>query len=504
MPDTPHILAIDEGTTNAKAVLVDARGKVVARGSHPVRPVFPEPAWVEQDPIALWQAVRLAIDECLNNAGNVMPDGVAVTNQRESVVVWNRKSGEPVGPMIIWQCRRTAPFCATLRNRGFGQLIRRKTGLTIDPLFSASKAKWLIDQAPDGRRRAAAGELLVGTVDTWLLWHLSGGCIHKTDVSNAARTQLLNLHSVSWDAELMEIFGIPECTLPEIRPSGSLFGSTAAIGPLPEGIPIAGVAGDSHAALFGQAGFRPGSVKATYGTGSSLMSPIPEPLITESGLSTTIAWGLVDQTTYAFEGNITATGATVEWYQRVLGLKSAEEVSALASSVEGAGGVYVVPAFAGLGAPHWREDARGLITGITRGTDQAHLARAVVESIAYQVRDVFDLMAAESDRPLSTLLADGGASRNDLLMQFQADILNRPVVRNTGADISAMGVAYLAGLALGIWQSTDELASLPRSLDRFEPEMPPENRSGLYTGWQAAVRRTLYNEGKPQWELKTE
>jgi glycerol kinase len=442
--------------------------------------------------MALWQATKLAISDCLEMAGNILPDGVAITNQRESVLVWDKRTGEPVGPMIIWQCRRTAPFCAELRKQGLESLIHQKTGLTIDPLFSASKARWLIDQIPDGQTRADGGELCVGTVDTWLLWHLTGGREFRTDVSNAARTQLLNLETATWDSELLKIFGIPEVALPEILPSSALFGVTAGIGQLFAGIPISGIAGDSHAALFGQAGFRPGSAKATYGTGSSLMTPIDRPLISENGLSTTIAWGLPDTLTYALEGNITVTGAAVQWLANLFGLENEASVADLAATVEGSDGVYVVPAFAGLGAPHWNEGARGLISGITRGTGPAQIARAVMESIAFQIRDVFDLMAAESEKPLTILLADGGASRNDLLMQFQADILDRPVDRNKGTDISALGVAYMAGLHLGTWQTLEEVESLPRSRDRFEPAMQSARREELYQGWRQAISRTLH------------
>lgn len=488
-----YILAIDQGTTNTKALLVDAAGQVCARASCPLSVNYPQPAWVEQEPRDLWHSVQQAVDLCLKSADSFDLAAVAITNQRESVMMWERDTGQPVGPCIVWQCRRTAPFCNELKRQGLEPPIRERTGLTIDPLFSASKVRWLLDHVEHGHKRAVQGELCMGTVDSWVLWNLTGGAVHACDMTNASRTQLLDLRELVWDEELLLIFGIPTVALPEIKPSSAIYGVTAPCGSLPGGVPIASLIGDSHAALFGHAGFQPGSIKATYGTGSSLMTPMPAPVISERGLSTTIAWAR-QQPTYALEGNISVTGAAVQWLGQFLGFDDpGQDVEQLASTAEDTGGVYLVPAFVGLGAPHWNEAARGLLTGITRGTTPAHVARATLESIAYQVRDVFDVMEAESGVSLQTLLADGGASRNAHLMQFQADIIGRPVMRSLSADVSALGAAYLAGLAVGVWASEDEIAALSRPHERFEPRMPEVERQARYAGWQDAVARAVFD-----------
>jgi glycerol kinase len=483
------VLAIDQGTTNTKALLFDEHGDVVARGSRPVDVSFPEPGWVEQDAMAIWRSVESAIEDCLDHAGGRRPDAVGISNQRESALVWERETGRPVGPVIVWQCRRTAPFCQTLRDRGLAALLQERTGLTIDPLFSASKIRWLLDAIPDGCRRAERGELAGGTIDSWLVWQLTGGAAHACDASNASRTQLLDLQSATWDADLLNIFGIPRAVLPDVKPSSGVLGHTIPRGRLAGGIPVASAIGDSHAALFGHAAFQPGRVKATYGTGSSLMTLIEKPLTSRSGLSTTVAWALRDARSYALEGNITMTGGAIDWLGGLLGLDGqASRVADLARSVRDSGGVYVVPAFAGLGAPYWDADARGLICGLSRGTTAAHVARATVESIAYQVRDVFAAMRADAGPP-SALLADGGASANDALMQFQADILGCAVERDDSVDLSARGAAWLAGLAIGVWPSTDALARLRRNVTRFEPRLSPANCAALCNGWQDAVWR---------------
>lgn len=482
------ILAIDQGTTNTKAVLVDMSGAVIARASRSLSISYPRPAWVEQDPRAIWESVCETIDECLAGQEPKKLAAVAITNQRETVMLWERETGRPLGPAIVWQCHRTAPFCEELRARGLEPLLRERTGLTIDPMFSASKIRWLLDQVQNGGRRAQQGELCAGTMDSWVLWNLTGGTNHACDVTNASRTQLFNIRRLCWDQELLEIFGVPGPTLPLVKASSSIYGESSATGRLPGGIPIASLVGDSHAALFGHAGFRPGSVKATYGTGSSLMTPTRVPIVSERGLSTTLAWGRQD-VTYALEGNIYVTGAAVQWVGELLG-KDAHGIEELAGQVTDTQGVFLVPAFVGLGAPHWSETARGLITGLTRGTTAAHLALAAVQSIAFQIRDVFDVMADESQSALDVLLADGGASRNNLLMQFQADILGRPVVRNLSTDVSALGASYLAGLALGLWKSEAEVERLPRPTDRFEPRLALAKRDELYARWSDAVART--------------
>jgi glycerol kinase len=498
------ILAIDQGTTNTKVLLVDHSGRVVARAARPLMIRFPRPGWVEQAPEALWRSVADAMDECLDQAGGAELAAIGITNQRESVLIWDRRTGQPATPCAVWQCRRSAAFCDDLRQRGLEPLLRSRTGLAVDPLFSASKARWLLDSIPDGMRRAAAGDLCIGTIDSWVLWNLTGGQVHACDATNASRTQLLNLHSLSWDPELLDIFGLPRPALPDVRPSSGLFGETVRSGRLPAGVPITSLIGDSHAALFGHAAFEPGSVKATYGTGSSLMTLLKTPVLSSGGLSTTVAWLRGPVATYALEGNITSTGGSVQWLGEFLGLADpAHDAAELAQRSDDTGGVYLVPAFAGLGAPYWDADARGLICGLTRGSSAAQLARATIESIAYQVRDVFESMRRDVDVALPHLMADGGASRNDFLMQFQADILGRPVVRNLSTDLSALGAAWLAGLALGLWRSTGELTALPRAEDRFEPRMTESERDARYAGWAEAVARTRSStppaEEKPAW-----
>jgi glycerol kinase len=491
-----HILAIDQGTTNTKALLVDESGAIVARASSEIAIHYPRPAWVQQDAAALWHSVQTAANACLRQVPEVELAAIGVSNQRESVLAWERATGDPAGPVITWQCRRTAPFCADLAAQGLEPQLRERTGLTIDPLFSASKARWLLDQIADGHARAANGELCIGTVDSWVLWNLTGGAVHACDMTNASRTQLFDLHELAWSDDLLDIFGIPAAALPAVKPSSAVFGTTVPSGELPGDVPVASLIGDSHGALYGHAGFQPGTIKATYGTGSSLMSPTPEPVISSRGLSTTIAWAR-EHPTYALEGNIYVTGAAVQWLGQFLGFDDpAQGVAALAERTPDAEGVYLVPAFVGLGAPHWDDAARGLITGLTRGSEPAHLARAALESIAYQVRDVFEAMEADSGRELRVLLADGGASRNDTLMQFQADIIDRPVLRSASADVSALGATYLAGLAVGVWPDEDAVAGLVEEHDRFAPQMPADRRNTLYTGWQQAVARAMFQHDK--------
>jgi glycerol kinase len=484
-----HVLAIDQGTSNTKVLLFDERGDVVSRASRPVDIQFPQPGWVEQDALTLWGTVESAIDECLERAPASQVVAVGISNQRESVLVWERATGRPIGPVIVWQCRRTAPACDELRRRGARELLEERTGLTIDPLFSAGKIRWLLDAWPEGGRRAAGGELCAGTIDSWLVWTLTGGAVHACDQTNASRTQLFNLRARAWDPDLLSLFDIPEALLPAVRPSSGVLGTTIARGRLAAGVPVASAIGDSHAALFGHAAFSPGSVKATYGTGSSLMTTISEPFASRHGLSTTVAWAFEEATTYALEGNIMATGGAVDWLGRLLGLADpASGVAALARTVADTEGVYVVPALAGLGAPYWDAEARGLICGATRGSTAAHVARATIDSIAYQIRDVFEAMREDGTAP-HALLADGGASRNDDLMQLQADVLGCPVIRSDSADLSAQGAAWLAGLAVGMWASTEALAALPRKVSRFVPVMGAAERDRRYRGWLDAVAR---------------
>ncbi|GLV54122.1 glycerol kinase [Dictyobacter sp. S3.2.2.5] len=493
MRENGTILAIDQGTTNTKVLLIDGQGRVVAQSSRPVAQWYPQPSWVEQDADHLWQSVCQAIDACLASVDAPRPEAIAITNQRESVVMWDRKSGRPLAPVIGWQCRRTADFCTHLREQGLASFIAERTGLTLDPLFSASKMRWLLDHLENGQQRAASGEICLGTVDSWLLWNLTGGRVHACDFTNAARTQVFDIRTLEWSDDLLSVFGIPRAALPDAHPSKARFGSSVALGHLPAGVPIMSMIGDSHAALFGQAGFVPGSVKATYGTGSSLMTPTREMVVSKCGLSTTIAWALDrEHVTYALEGNISVTGAAVQWLGEFLGTKEPTvEIARLADQVESAEGLYLVPAFVGLGAPHWNDAARGLICGMTHGSTAAHLARAALEAIAYQIRDVFDIMETEAQTELKVLLADGGASQNPTLMQFQADIIGHPVLQNTSADVSALGAAYLAGLTTGYWQTLDEITQLSRQQNIFEPHMSASCREALYAGWQTAIARAL-------------
>jgi glycerol kinase len=482
------ILALDQGTTNTKAIVVDRGGRIVAQASRPMAIEYPRPGWVQQDATAIWQAVRDCIDESLAAAGSPSLAAVGISNQRESGLLWERASGRPMGPVVTWQCRRSAELCTRLRQEGLAPLIEARTGLPLDPGFTAGKLRWLLDAVPDGPTRAAAGELCAGTVDSWLLWNLTGGRMHRTDLSNASRTQLLDLASGDWDEALCEAFGVPMAALPDIGLSSGVAGESVALGALPADVPIGALIGDSHAALFGHASYGEGGPKATYGTGSSLMLAMPSLVAASHGLAATVAWGL-DRTVYALEGNITMTGATIGWLADLAGLPGPAAVADLAGSVPAADGVYLVPAFAGLGAPYWDDTARGLISGLTRGTGMAQLARAAIESIAYQVRDVFQAMQAVGGSRLSLLLADGGVTRNEQLMRFQADVLGVPVLRNATPELSALGAAYLAGLAVGTWASLDEIAALPREVERFEPTMSAVDRERLYDGWRDAVAR---------------
>ena len=486
-----NILAIDQGTTHTKAVLIDESGKVLARGACPTAISFPQPGWVEQDALELWRCTRDAIEACLAGVSDLGLVAIAISNQRETAVAWERATGLPVGPAVVWQCRRTIPFCNRLKAQGLDGFLLERSGLQIDPMFSGSKIRWILEQTANGFERAEQRELCAGNIDSWLLWNLTGGAVHATDMTNASRTQLLNLRELVWDAELLDVFGIPRVCLPELRPSSHVYGETVAVGSLPAGVPVACLIGDSHASLYGLGGFEPGSVKTTYGTGSSLMTPTREPVVSRHGLSTTIAWARAS-VVYALEGNIYATGAAVEWLGALLGLKDAGPgVEALARSVDGAGGVFFVPALVGLGAPHWKDSAQGLISGLTRAAGAGQLARATLEAIAYQVRDVFDVMQAEADVPLCSLLVDGGGSCNDLLVQFQADIVDCPVLRSTSVDVSPLGAAFLAGLAVGLWADETEIAGLVPARDGFEPQMAASEREALYAGWQEALARTV-------------
>lgn len=486
-----YLLAIDQGTTNTKVIIVDSLGKELAQALRPVEISFPKPAWVQQDALQIWQSVTEALNDCLSKTKFTL-SAIGISNQRESVLIWERKTGKPLGPVITWQCRRTTTFCEELERQGLTDVLHKKTGLTVDPLFSASKARWLLDNCPNGQALAEAGEICIGTVDSWLLYKLTGHSAHKTDYTNASRTQLFNLQSLDWDDELLKIFKIPRVALPELLPSSAHFGDTIQIAEVTAGIPISSMIGDSHAALFGQAGFQKGSLKATYGTGSSLMTASTELIHSDQGLSSTIAWAHPQGVSYALEGNISSTGAAIAWLVELLGLESPSALTDLAQTVESAEGVSFVPAFVGLGAPYWNHKARGTLSGLTRGSSRAHIARAGLESIAYQIKDVFDLMAKETQSELKQLLADGGATSNSFLMQLQADVLGVSVLRNRSEHLSALGAAYLAGLNIGIYKNLADIAALPRQFDKFEPQSSKASREEGYKHWQSAIQRTLF------------
>lgn len=488
-----YILAIDQGTTGSTALLFDSAGQVVSRAYREIHQIYPQPGWVEQSPAELAGNSLAVLKEALGKAdiplGQV--NGLGITNQRETTILWERKSGRPVHNAIVWQCRRTAAMCEDLKHRIPVETIRAKTGLTVDAYFSATKLRWLLDNIPDGQRRAERGELLFGTVDSWLIWNLTGGALHITDYSNASRTMLFNIHELAWDRELLSCLNIPEQVLPQVLPSSRIYGETVA-GLLGDGrVPIGGVAGDQQAALFGQACYEPGMVKNTYGTGSFLLfNTGNSPVESKHGLLSTIAWGVNDRVTYALEGSIFITGAAVQWLRDGLGIiATAAESEALARSVTDNGGIYFVPALAGLGAPYWDMYARGAIVGITRGTTRGHLARATLEAIAYQARDVLDTITTDSGVKIPVLRVDGGASVNDLLMQFQADIIGIPVQRARVPETTALGACYLAGLATGVWKDTSEIARHWQSAKTYEPRMSTDERETLYAGWKRAVER---------------
>ena len=486
-----YVLALDQGTSSSRAVLIDEDGTPFATEQREFPQIYPRPGWVEHDPNAIWSSQLEAARSVLRTA-HVPAEQVAaigITNQRETTVVWERASGRPVANAIVWQCRRTADRCAELRRQGLEPLIRERTGLVIDAYFSATKVRWLLDHVPDGQRRAEAGELVFGTIDSWLLFRLTGGRLHATDTTNASRTMLFNLALGRWDDELLRLFDIPAAMLPDVVDSSGVVAECEA-SLLGAAIPIAGIAGDQQAALFGQACFRRGEAKNTYGTGSFLLLHTGDAVMKASNLLSTVASRLHGRLQYALEGSVFVSGAAVQWLRDGLQIiDSAADVEALAASVDSSDGVFVVPAFVGLGAPHWDPYARGAMLGITRGTTKAHIARATLEAIALQTRDVLEAMEAESGLHLAELRVDGGASRNELLMQLQADLIGRPVVRSAVAETTALGAAYLAGLGVGVWSGADDVAGRWRSDRTFEPEMAEARRDELYAGWQRAVGR---------------
>ena len=488
-----YVLALDQGTTSSRAILFDREGNVCASASQEFKQYYPQPGWVEHDAEEIWQSQRAVAEKVMAEGpeGRVGPAdlaAIAITNQRETVVLWDRATGKPLNHAIVWQCRRTAPMCDRIRQEGFHQTLREKTGLVADAYFSGTKIAWLLENVPGARERAARGELACGTIDAWLIWNLTRGRTHATDVSNASRTLLFNLRSLNWDEEILRYFRIPASLLPEVRSSSEVLGDTDLFG---ASVPIAGVAGDQQASLFGHQCFRRGAVKNTYGTGCFLLmntgAEIPH---SQSGLLATIAWGRQGKTVYALEGSVFIAGAAIQWLRDEMKLiQDAAESEAMARAVPDTGGVYFVPAFVGLGAPHWDAYARGTMVGITRGTNRHHVVRAALEAIAYQTRAVVDAMAEDSGLRPEVLRVDGGAARNDFLCQFQADILGIPVDRAATTESTALGAAYLAGLATGFWNDEQDLSRQLRIARRFEPAMEAGRREELYAGFERAVER---------------
>jgi glycerol kinase len=485
-----YILALDQGTTSSRAILFNRDGKACASASQEFKQYYPQPGWVEHDAGEIWQSQRAVAEKVLAGA-KAQPEDIAaigITNQRETVVLWDRATGQPVYRAIVWQCRRTAAMCDRIQSEGIDKTLREKTGLVTDAYFSGTKIAWLLENVPGARERAARGELACGTIDTWLIWNLTRGGTHATDVSNASRTLLFNLRSLAWDDEILQYFRIPPSLLPEVESSSALLGETDLFGGR---IPIASAIGDQQASLFGHQCFERGTVKNTYGTGCFLLmntgSNIPH---SDSGLVATVGWRMNGQTTYALEGSVFIAGAAIQWLRDELQIVSdAAETEAMARAVKDTGGVYFVPAFVGLGAPHWDAYARGTIVGITRGTNRNHIVRAALESIAYQTRAVVDAMAHDSGIRPEVLRVDGGAARNDFLCQFQADILGIPVERPASTESTALGAAYLAGLAVGFWKDQDALKRQLRIAKRFEPLMPAARRDELYAGFERAITR---------------
>lgn len=489
-----YILAFDQGTTSSRSVLFDKSGIVVAVSQKEITQIFPKPGWVEHDPIEIWETQLATAREVIVKANISATDiaAIGITNQRETSVVWDRNTGNPIYNAIVWQDRRTAAFCDELKESGQELIIRQKTGLVADAYFSGTKIKWILDNVSGARVKAANGELCFGTIDTWLLWKLTEGKVHATDVSNASRTMLCNISTCEWDGELEKILEVPGNMLPQIRSSSEVYGSTILLDDKTE-IPISGIAGDQQAALFGQLCTQPGMVKNTYGTGCFMLMNTGEKMIASgNNLLTTVAWKINGITHYALEGSVFIAGAVVQWLRDGLGIiKTSADVEALARKVETTDGVYVVPAFAGLGAPYWNQHARGTITGLTRGSNASHIARAAVESIAYQTMDVLKAMEADSKIDIKELRVDGGATKNDLLMQFQSDVLNTKVIRPTITETTALGAAYLAGLSVGFWGSVDELQQQWQIERVFSPEISEEKRIELTKGWHTAVTASL-------------
>lgn len=486
-----YIMALDLGTTSCRCIIFDKNGRICSAAQKEFTQYFPQPGWVEHDAEEIWATQTGLMYEAMSKIDITINEiaGIGITNQRETTVLWDKETGRPVHKAIVWQCRRTAGYCDELKKLGMAEFFRSKTGLVLDAYFSATKLRWLLDNAAGARERAEKGELLFGTVDSWIIWKLTGGKVHVTDYSNASRTMLFNIHTLKWDEEILRVLKIPQQILPEVKPSSHVYGYTDSklFG---REVPIAGAGGDQQCALFGQTCFERGEVKNTYGTGGfMLMNTGTAPVNSHNGLVTTIAWGVDDKVEYALEGSIFVAGAAVQWLRDELGLiRDAAESEVLAKSVPDANGCYVVPAFVGLGAPYWDQYARGAIVGLTRGVNRNHIVRATLESIAYQVNDVLMAMQEDSGMPITSLRVDGGACDNDFLMQFQADILNTSVVRPYCIETTAMGAAYLAGLAVGYWRNKEEILANHVIAAEFKPQMGQAKRESLLQGWHNAVK----------------
>lgn len=484
-------MAIDQGTTSSRAIIFDHDGNKVAISQQEFPQYFPQPGWVEHDPLEIWDSVQSVISNVMIKS-QIKPYKIAaigITNQRETTVIWDRHTGKPIYNAIVWQSKQTSDIAEQLIKDGYKDMIHKKTGLVIDSYFAATKIKWILDHVPGAREKAAKGDLMFGTIDTWLLWKLSGRRVHATDVTNASRTMLFNIHTLEWDQDILDLLEIPQSLLPEVKPSSAIYGYTGDYHFYGVQIPIAGIAGDQQAALFGQAAYDKGSIKNTYGTGAFIvMNTGLKPTLSDNGLLTTIAYGLDGQTHYALEGSIFVAGSAVQWLRDGLKMfKKASESEQMAVDAKTTGGVYVVPAFTGLGAPYWDQEVRGAMFGLTRGTERGHIIRATLEAIAYQTKDVVDTMVKDTQLPLTALTVNGGASRNNFMMQFQADILQTPIKRAAMEETTALGAAFLAGLAVDFWEDQDELRKLSRIGDRFDPQMDPQKAADLYRGWQRAI-----------------
>ncbi len=495
MGERAYILSIDQGTTGTRVILFNHDGEIEGSSYREVEQIYPEPGWVEHNPNEYWNTVLACSAEVFAKTGITAGEiaAIGITNQRETTIFWDKNTGEPVHNAIVWQCRRTARMCDEFREAGLEEEVRKKTGLLIDAYFSATKIRWIIDNVPGVQDGISDGRILAGNIDSWLIWKLSGGASHVTDFSNASRTLLLNIYELDWDEGLLKGFGIPRSILPDLRPSSGTLAVTSPGAFFGEKIPIAGVAGDQHAATFGQTCFQPGMAKNSYGTALALfMNTGSEAVVSKSGLTTNLGWRIGNETEYALEGVVFNGGSAIQWLRDGLRIISdSAEVSTLAAQVKDTGGVYMVPAFTGLCAPYWDMYARGIIVGITRGTSREHLARATLESLAYRTRDVMDAMAADRGEPAPPLRVDGGATKSDFLMQFQADILGIPVERPSVTEMAARGAAYLAGLGVGFWETKDEVAAQWK-IDRvFEPGFSKDRRDALYAGWQKAITRSL-------------